>query len=583
MKGTTGVFLALLGTALVAAHARAEVTAGLPPTEQTRKLKGMIHSAMQRNRIVGMSAVVFSQGERLVCGGWGWEDAERRKPVTADSLFPLGSITKLFTATAVMQLVEQGAVDLEAPLSRYLPELAASGWYTTAPTVRQVLTHHGGLTGNLMEGFEQKSPDPRAFLRLPGQLAVQGPAGAPDTVFAYSNAGYGLLGCLVEKAAGTPYADAVTRGTLEPLGMTRTRFLLSEADARQSVMGFDGKKQRAIYPIRDVPAGALMSSAADMERFMRFIFDGGGHGVLGRDAFAEMTSRQNAHVALDGEFSIGLGYWLIRPFSTDDRFVSHGGDIPPFHALLVTVPGRRTGVFLAANSSGAASALIPLAVEMIRSLLGWQTGAPLHDPPMPPRARFEPSRLGDLPGLYASPMGLIEVRRQGERLLARLQGIPVELIARAGGCFTLELSLLGVLSIPLPQLKPLRLDLLRSGGRTYLRISALGVMAGVGERFEPQAISAAWAARAGSYGRIQQDPNADCRWPTNVRLLADRRKGLLLSYEFPGLRGSFPLEIVDDTHATIRGKGTGLGEAVTVREEAGTAVLEWSGMRFARR
>ncbi len=116
----------------------------------------------------------------------------------------------------------------------------------------------------------------------------------------------------------------------------------------------------------------------------------------------------------------------------------------------------------------------------------------------------------------------------------------------------------------------------------YLRISALGVMAGVAERFEPQQVPAGWRARAGAWQRIELDANADYRWPANVRLIADRRKGLLLSYEFPGLRGRFPLEIVDGERAVIRGKGTGLGGTIVVRAEAGRTILEWSGMRFGQ-
>jgi CubicO group peptidase (beta-lactamase class C family) len=548
------------------------------PDEQTRALEAMIRSAMRRNRIVGMGAAVISADQELLCAGYGYADRSRGTPATAGSLFPLGSVTKLFTATAVMQLVEQGTLDLDAPVSRYLTDLGRSGAYAAGPTVRQLLTHHGGLPGNHMEGFELKRPEPTAFRQLPRLLAAEPAACAPDTVFAYSNAGYGLLGCLVEKASGTAYADFVTRGILEPLAMSRTRFFQTEEDGRQSVMGFDGRREVPLYPIRDLPAGALMSSAADMERFMRFIFDHGGHGVLGHAAFAEMTRGQNGNVPLDGEFSIGLGYWLIKPFPVNDLFASHGGDIPPFHALLVTMPERRTGVFLAANSSGAASALIPLAVEMVRSVYAWQTGAPVPEPAPPARFRLDSTARDALPGLYASPLGLVEIRSRRGRLLADLQGLPLELVPRADGVFAPEASVLGLFSIPLPQLRPLRFSFFESDGRRYFRIAALGVLAGLGERFVPGKVPAAWQARAGRYRRVQRDPNASCLWPRNVSLGWDQRRGLLLAYEVPGLRGTFPLEVRDDGRAVIRGKGTGLGETITARHEGGAILLEWSGM-----
>ena len=543
----------------------------------------MIREVMRKNRIVGVSAVVISGGSRLLCAGYGYEDRARRIPVTADSVFPIGSVTKLFTATAVMQLVEQGLVDLETPVSRYLPELSREGRHADGPTVRQLLTHHGGLAGNIMEGFELLSPDPAEFRRLPTLLAGQPAACAPDTVFAYSNAGYGLLGCLVERVSGRPYAELVGRAILAPLGMSRTRFFLVPEDGRQSVMGYEGRRETPVYPIRDIPAGAAMSSAADMERFMGFMIEGGRDGVLGTRAFQEMTRRQNGGVVLDGEFSLGLGYWLLEAFPADGPFVSHAGDLPPFYAVLVTMPAHGIGVFLAANSSGAASALIPLAVDILQSVYTGQTGKAVEDPPLPARIALEEQAMDDLAGLYASPLGLLDVRRRGSRLVTALQGFPLELVPREGGVFTPEVKLLGLLPLRLPQLKPLRMVFFEERGRRYLRVSAMGVLAGVGERFEPGEVPREWRARVGRYEPVMQAPNVLHRWPRNISLVLDDRGGLSLRYDFPGLRGAFPLEVLDGGRAVIRGKGTGLGDTILAREEGGAVILEWSGMKLAKR
>ena len=158
----------------------------------------------------------------------------------------------------------------------------------------------------------------------------------------------------------------------------------------------------------------------------------------------------------------------------------------------------------------------------------------------------------------------------------------MELIARADGTFTLEASVLGLFSVPLRQLDPVRLSFFAHAGSSYLRITALGVLAGVGERFTPEEASASWKGRAGRYRRICKDTNASCQWPANVSLRADRGRGLLLHFDFVGLRGDFPLEARDDTHAAVRGKGTGLGDTITTREESGKVFLEWSGMLFEK-
>ncbi len=550
---------------------------GLPGT-----LDAAIQETIRKQRIVGMSAVVVSGGQRVLAAGYGFADRERRIPVTVDTVFPIASVTKLFTATAVMRLVERGAIDLDSPVSRYVPDLVRAGT-DREPTVRELLTHHSGLTGNIMEGFELKMPDPAAFRDVPRLLAALPPASVPGTVFAYCNAGYSLLGCLVEAAGGAGYVDAVRSGILEPLGMNATRFFLAPSDAEGAAMGYEGRARVPVYPIRDLPAGGLLSTAADMERFMGFVMERGREGVLGRDTFAEMVRRQNAGVALDGDFSIGLGYWLIAPFDVDESFVSHAGDIPPFHAVLATIPDRRIGVFLAANSSRDPSALVALAIEVLRAAYADATGSPVVDPPTAPRIRLDRDILASMAGRYASPLGLLDIRAAHGRLLTRVGGFPVEIVPRVDGSFTAELSLLGLASVPVAPLAKVRFSRLESGGRTYLPITALGIMAGVAEKLPVTEVPQAWKARTGRYRIVRRSVNGAYRWPRDVELEMDGRAGLLcLAYTFAGQRTSYPLLVQDDEDARIAGTGTGLGDAVRAHEEAGELFLEWAGLLLRR-
>jgi CubicO group peptidase (beta-lactamase class C family) len=560
-------------------------TAGPEPSAAALSgaLEGSIRSAMRRQGIVGMSAVVVSGGRRVLAAGYGFADRSRKIPVTVETVFPLASITKLFTATAVMQLVERGAVDLDSPVSRYLPQMTGCGGSDDGPTVRQLLTHHSGLQGNIMEGFELKEPDPAAFRDVPSLVASLPRTSAPDTVFAYCNAGFSVLGCLVEAAGGAGYTDVVERGILEPLGMSRTRFFTARSDAEEAAVGWEGRTPVPVYPMRDIPAGGLLSTAADMERFMGFVFDRGRDDVLGRAAFDEMTRRQNGGVALDGDFPIGLGYWLIAPFAVEDVFVSHAGDIPPYHAVLVTIPGRRIGVFLAANSSRDPSALIPLAVDLVRAVYVEQSGKPIDDPPLAPKVRLDREDLGRIAGRYASPLGLLDVNVRSGKLLTRISGFPIELVPRADGSFTPELSLLGLLSVPAAPLKKVRFGRFESGGKTCLRITALGIMAGVAGQLPDTDVPEAWKARAGRYAIVPRGANANYRWPRDVALEVDGRTGLLLlSYTFAGQRAPFPLVALNDGEAVIAGSGTGLGDGITAHEEGGEMFLEWAGLLLKR-
>ncbi len=316
---------------------------------------------------------------------------------------------------------------------------------------------------------------------------------------------------------------------------------------------------------------------------MKFVFDRGGSGVLGRDAFDEMVRRQNAGIVLDGDFSIGLGYWLIKPIDVEDAFASHAGDLPPYHSVFVTIPERRIGVFLAANSSRDPSALVPLAVELIRAAYADETGRLVPERPTTMRIRLDHDTLASLAGRYASPLGLLDLRAANGRLLTRVGGFPVEIVPREDGSFTAELSLLGLASVPVAPLSKVRFSRLESGGRRYLAITALGIMAGVAEKLPAMEVPQVWKARTGRYAIVERNANGNYQWPRDVSLEIDRRTGLLcLSYTFAGQHSAFPLRVSDDREAVIAGTGTGLGDAVNARETDEEVFLEWAGLLLKR-
>ncbi|MCX7029144.1 MAG: hypothetical protein NTU62_03380, partial [Spirochaetes bacterium] len=150
-------------------------------------------------------------------------------------------------------------------------------------------------------------------------------------------------------------------------------------------------------------------------------------------------------------------------------------------------------------------------------------------------------------------------------------------------CFTPELSLLGLLSIPVSPLKKVRFSRFESGGKTCLRITALGIMAGVAKKLPGADVPKAWKARAGRYVIVPRGANASYRWPRDVSLEFDDRTGLLLlSYTFAGQRAPFPLVALNDREAVIAGTGTGLGDTITAREENGEMFLEWAGLLLRR-
>jgi CubicO group peptidase (beta-lactamase class C family) len=198
---------------------------GIVPPDSIREIRDtlapLIGAAQERYQCPGISLQLVTSERVLWSEGFGFADAEAKLRATPQTVYRAGSLAKPLTATAVMQLAEAGEVDIDQPLIGYLPELAIRSRFDAAGspiTVRSVLCHHSGLPTDLNKGMWSED----AFTGVAAALAEEYVAFPPDLVFAYSNIGYTLLGHMVEKVSGVPFADYLAANVLGPLGMERT-------------------------------------------------------------------------------------------------------------------------------------------------------------------------------------------------------------------------------------------------------------------------------------------------------------------------------------------------------------------------
>lgn len=190
----------------------------------------LIQALMEKDDVPGVSVVFVNDREVLWAEGFGWASKEDEKKMTAQTPMKLASVTKVLTAVAIMQLVEQGIVSLDAPISRYLPEFSIQSRFDAAPiTVRQILTHHSGLPHDRMQGFKLYSGEDAApenlieqFRNLPVDAHSLHLTSAPGQVHSYSNLGFALLGSVIERTTGTAYWDYLERHLFQPLGMSNS-------------------------------------------------------------------------------------------------------------------------------------------------------------------------------------------------------------------------------------------------------------------------------------------------------------------------------------------------------------------------
>lgn len=318
-------------------------------------LDGFVPYALSEGDIAGAVVTVVEDGEILLSKGYGYSDLETRAPVDpARTLFRPGSISKLFTWTAVMQLVQSGDVSLDEDVNAYLdfeiPE------HEGGPiTLRHVMTHTAGFEETakwiLLEDLEQ-FPDLETYLKenLPPRVFDSG------TMPAYSNYATALAGYIVAQVSGVSFDDYLDANIFDPLGMTRSTFrqpIPDDLDAEMSkgyMTASDGEP-REFELVTPAPAGSLSATGEDMGRFMIAHLQGGG-------ALLDSATAEQMHTTADRKFP-PLNAMMLGFYEQDRNgysVIGHGGDTIAFHSDLSLFLDEGVGLYISMNSAGAEGA-----------------------------------------------------------------------------------------------------------------------------------------------------------------------------------------------------------------------------------
>jgi CubicO group peptidase (beta-lactamase class C family) len=325
----------------------------LDPKDIAAFLDGLVPLQIEQNDIAGVTISIVKDGQVIFAKGYGYADVKAKKPVSAEkTLFRTGSITKLFTWTAVMQLVEQGKLDLDADINTYL-DFEIPKTFGKPVTLRNLMTHRGGFQDTIKNLGAQNSgkADLAKYVRenVPSQIYV------PGTTPSYSNYGTALAGYIVERVSGTPFDAYVEANIFKPLGMAQSslRQPLPKELAGDMSTGYRlGSGEPVPFEIvNGYPAGSQSSSATDMAKFMIAYLNGGALGE-GRILKPEtVTSMHNTVTTLDErQNGIGLGFYEVSRGAL--RTIGHGGDLIAFHSDLHLIPSQNFGFFVSYNSAG---------------------------------------------------------------------------------------------------------------------------------------------------------------------------------------------------------------------------------------
>lgn len=417
--------LSLAGSPLGAQQPFAEVPTApaATRTELVARLDSLSRAYLAAGTSVGVQVAVVRGGDTLLLGGYGLADREAQRATTADQRFRIGSITKQFTAAAIMQLAERGKLSLDDDLSRWVPEFPLQGHRVA---LRQLLNHTSGIHNYTeVEAEHQQAAVDLTPLQVVGLVTRDSFDFAPRTHMSYTNTGYALLGLVIERASGLPYAEYVRRELTAPLALLHTGYCPSRPQGAEWATGYaphdDGVIVSAEYLSMRHPyaAGALCSNVGDLVAWQHALASGR---VVSPASYARMTAPET--LANGQRLTYGFGLIVVQYHG--HRLIMHEGGVNGFGASLLRFPDDSLDVVVLSNTERSGSGV--LAQNLARAVLGMPL---LKFPPEPPppasAAPVKPALRDAVIGVYelAAPGAdtlVLHVTAMGDGLVAQVEG-----------------------------------------------------------------------------------------------------------------------------------------------------------------
>ncbi len=562
-----------VATVMVAAGLLAPVVHGqrsaaapalVPPADRYAAAAAALATFIEHERQVhGIPAlsIALVDDQRIVWSrGFGEENATTHAPATANTVYRVGSVSKLFTDIGVMQLVERRTIDLDAPVQRYLRGFTPVNTSGTAITLRQLMSHRAGLVREPPVGhyFDDTAVSLAATVASLNATTLVFP---PNTRTKYSNAAIAVVGYVLEQQSGQPFAQYLQRAVLAPMGLTSSSFdpspaLLARTASATMWTYHDRTFPAPAFALGMAPAGSMYSTMPDLGRFLSVLF-AGGRGARGRvlkpATLEQMWTPQFAPAGATRGYGIGFGLGTLD----GARVVEHGGAIYGFATQLSAIPDEKLGVAVSAAKDGMNALTTRIAHEALRMLRAAKRGAPL---PTLESTTAVPMVLAQrIAGEYgvADSLVSVEIHDSSVALTAPFLEARLGLRRLRGDTLTVD-------------------DGLGFGRRIWLADDRLHIDARSFARRAPRTDLPAeapdrWRGLIGEYG-----------WDHNVLYILERdgRLHALIEWFF-----DYPLTEVSPDVYTFPNAGLYAGEGITFRRDAGgrATMATTAGIGFTRR
>lgn len=528
------------------------------PQDQYRqvaeKLETIIQHEMTDKGLPAFSISLVDNQEIVWAKGFGMADPDNNIPATAETVYRIGSVSKLFTDIGIMQLVERGEMDLDAPITDYLPRFTPKNPYDKPITLRQLMSHRAGLireppVGNYFETTEPSLADTIASLNQT-ELVYE-----PETRIKYSNAGIAAVGFVLEKTQGSPFPLYLKRAVLKPIGMANSSFApeddLMPKLAKSFMWTLDGRTFSApTFELGMAPCGCMYSTVIDLGLFLQVLFNGGA-GLQGRmlqsDILEKMWIPQYANPGATHGYGIGFSIGELE----GHRRVGHGGAIYGFATQLYGLTDAKLGVAAVATLDATNTVVARIANHALELMLAIKENKPL--PEWEFSEPVNPELVRKLSGRWASGDRQFDLIERDGRLY--MSG-PV-----FGEVKALEDELIVDGRISYGRKIRVQDDTLHVNGKIYSKIDPP----------QPKPVPEQWEGLIGEYG-----------WDHNILFITVKEGKLhaLIEWFF-----DYPLEEISDDVYAFPDRGLYLGEKLIFkRDDQGRAKeVEAASVVFKRR
>ena len=539
------------------------------------QITALLQQKMKTYRITGASLSIVDDGNTIYSEGFGFADLANKTTVNSNTIFKIGSITKIFTASAIMQLAETGKIDIDRPVKEYLAEFSVkSRFLNIRPiTIRDLLCHHSGLPCDDLRNYF--SSDPEAFKSVLEFLPHTYVICPPGKMFYYSNLGFDLLGVIIERISGMPYHQYIDTVLLKRLNMEKSAIILPEEWKKDISKPYSKGKEQVEGVMKEIPPGGISSTADDMAKFIKSLLNQG-KGLFFKDSTLNtMFTPEYPNNPIDMNWINGLGWFIGKPgLDYAGKVLWHDGGTPNFFSLTIIIPERKLGMTILTNSSTGGLMNHLVSINILRLLLKAKYDI---EPPVDKgrkSTKLTPEIIQKTTGSFITLSGIAHISKSGKKLIARMSSGTFLMSPCQDGWFNVSLFLFGIIPLKLKQLSLIRLGVPNINGERILAMEQLGFHSLQGKAYRPLNITEAWKERAGNY---------TCFSEKNPRL-----KSFKLSYSSDGMYMSVStdklghlklyLDVINNSEAVIFGYGRYSGETIFVFKE----IISIFGLEFKR-